>query len=129
VAAVEAAKARKAELLGNTEWCKKYSSGSAAEGAEMSELNRVIVGPEAQVAKPGFSPDEIEYARGLGVGEDVIQHWTTGKSVSQDYHDQVARWRTQRLNDRDFMSKFFSGDYEAKQKMAIANVVLMYPIK
>jgi hypothetical protein len=122
-----AATARKAELLGNAEWRGKFLENDPACRAEMSALNRAIVGPD-----PAAAPvDEhvLEHARSMGVSDAVVEQIKKGEPVSQYEHDMVQRWKDSHMRDAAFLRKFFDGDYEARQKMFLANVTLSLPIK
>jgi hypothetical protein len=122
-----AASARKAELLANPQWRGKFLENDPAARAEMSALNRVIVGPDPAAAP--IEPHVLEHAREMGVSEEVVKQIEAGQPVSQFEHDTVLRWKTSHMKDPEFLRKYFDGDYEARKRMFLANVTLSLPIK
>jgi hypothetical protein len=121
-----AASARKAELLANPEWRGKFLENDPAAHTEMSAINSVLVGPAPQET---LDPSQIEHARALVIREDIVQQLATRMPIPQSEHDAVARWKAGHLKDPAFLRKYFDGDYEARQQMTIANIVLLCPIK
>jgi hypothetical protein len=121
-----AATARKAELLGNAEWRGKFLENDPACRAEMTAINTLLAGPAPQET---HDPIEIEHARSLGIREEIVQQLATRMPIPQSEHDAVARWKAGHLKDPAWLRKYFDGDYEARQQMTIANIVLLCPIK
>jgi hypothetical protein len=122
-----AASVRKAELMADKAFRGKYLENDPAARAEMSALNRAIVGPDPVAAPVG--EDVLDRAREMGVSDGVIEQIKAGEPVSQFEHDAVLRWKTAHMKDPEFLRKFFDGDYDARQKMFLANVTLSLPIK
>jgi hypothetical protein len=121
-----AASARKAELLASADFRGRFLENDPAARAEMTAINSVLVGPERQEA---IDPSQLEHARGLGIREEIVQQLATRMPIPQSEHDTVARWKAGHMKDPAFLRKYFDGDYEARQQMTIANIVLMSPIK
>jgi hypothetical protein len=121
-----AASVRKAELLANAEWRGKYLENDPATRAEMTAINSVLVGPERQ---EDIDPSQLEHVRSLGIREEIVQQLANRMPIPQSEHDAVARWKAGHMKDPAFLRKYFDGDYEARQQMTIANIVLMSPIK
>jgi hypothetical protein len=122
------AQARKSELMANPEWRGKFLENDQAARTEMSALNRVIVGETSPQPDP-VDPSQIEYARSLGIKDDVIAQLENKTPISQAEHDAVARLKAGLLKDQAFLKKLANGDYEARQKMTMANIALLSPIK
>jgi hypothetical protein len=122
-----AASVRKAELLSNADWRGKFLENDPAARAEMSSLNRVLVGPDPAAAP--VDPHVLEHAREMGVSEEVVKQIEEGQPVSQFEHDAVLRWRTAHMRDPQFLRKFFDNDYEARKQMFLANVTLSLPVR
>jgi hypothetical protein len=122
-----AASARKAELMANPDWRGKYLENDPAARAEMSAINRIIVGADP-VAAP-VDAHVLEHAREMGVSEDVVKQIEKGEPVSQFEYDAVLRWKTAHMKDPAFLRKFFDGDYEARKQVFLANVTLSLPIR
>jgi hypothetical protein len=121
------ASSRKSDLLANPEWRSKFLENDPAARAEMSAINRVLVGPG-----PAEAPVEalvLDHAREIGVSEAVVEQIQKGEPISQFEHDTVSRWKAAHLKDPAFLRKYFDGDYDARQKMFLANVTLSLPIK
>lgn len=121
------ASVRKAELLANPDWRGKFLNNDETARAEMSALNRVLVGPDPAAAP--IDARVLEHAREMGVSEDVVKQIEAGQPVSQFEYDAVLRWKTAHMKDPEFLRKFFDGDYEARKQMFLANVTLSLPIK
>jgi hypothetical protein len=124
---VEAATARKAELLANETFRAKFLDNDPAARAEMSAINRILVGPDPAAAPVGA--DVLDHAREMGVSEDVVKQIAEGQPVSQFEYDAVLRWKTSHMKDPEFLRKFFDGDYEARKQIFLANVTLSLPIR
>jgi hypothetical protein len=119
------AQVRRAELLANPEWRGKYLDSDPAARAEMHAINSVIVGSPPQEA---VDPSQIEYARSLGIKDDVIGQLENKTPISQAEHDEIARWKASHLKDHAFLKKLADGDHESRRLMTTANIALLSPI-
>lgn len=124
---VQAAVGRRGELMADAEWRSRYLAGGAAERAEMAQLNTTIVGP-AVVTGPVVDPSEVEHVRAMGVEDERIVA-QIGQPVSRFEFDAVTRWKRSHLQDPTFRAKLMSGDWEARRKMTICNIILSSPVK
>ena len=127
---VQAATARKAELMNSPEWREQYFSGSPEARSEMAGLNAALVagaspeGPDALVA--AFS---VERAREFGVSDAVLDQVANRPPVSQEEYEMAARHKRSLLSDRSFVERLNNGDYDARRKMFLSNLILSSPIK
>ena len=128
---VAAAEARKQSLMNSPEWRERYLAGNAEARSEMAALNSSIVagaktadGPDAMIA--AFS---VEHARELGVSPEVLEQVANRPPVSQEEYEKVAQHKRSLLSDRSFVERLNAGDYDARKKMFLANLVLSSPIK
>jgi hypothetical protein len=128
---VAAAEAHKQSLINSPEWREKYLAGNAEARSEMAGLNAAIVagsassdGPDAMVA--AFS---VERAREFGVSPEVLEQVANRPPVSQEEYERVAQHKRSLLSDRSFVERLNAGDYDARKKMFLANLILSSPIK
>jgi hypothetical protein len=127
---VGAAQVRKQSLMNSPEWAEKYLAGYPEARSEMAALNAAIVagsassdGPDAMVA--AFS---VERARELGVSDAVLDQVANRPPVSQQEYELASRHKRSLLSDRAFVEKLNAGDYDARKKMFLANLILSSPI-
>lgn len=127
---VAGAQSRKAELMADSAWRDRYFAGNVEARSEMASLNATIVavassnGPDAVVT--AFS---VERGRELGLSDAVLDQVKNQPPVSQQEYEAVARHKRELLSDKSFVEKLSGGDYDARRKMFLANLVLSSPIK
>jgi hypothetical protein len=128
---VAAAEARKQSLMNSAEWREKYLSGNAEARSEMAGLNAAIVAGAASAESPDamVAAFSVERARELGVSHAVLDQVANRPPVSQQEYELASRHKRSLLSDRSFVERLNAGDYDARRKMFLANLILSSPIK
>src|ERR1700753_1076379 len=115
--------------MADASWRDRYFAGNAEARSEMAGLNATIAaasssdGPDALMT--AFS---VERARALGLSDAVLDQVANRPPVSQQEFEAVARHKRALLSDKGFVEKLNGGDYDARRKMFLANLVLSSPI-
>jgi hypothetical protein len=66
-----------------------------------------------------------EMFRSLGIRDVVTAEFLSGKQVTKEEYDAVAAWKRVAMGSKVFTDAYLAGDIEARQKMTIANSVLV----
>jgi hypothetical protein len=129
---VQAAMARKAELMGSKEWATKYLSGDVEARRDMASLNATIAAANTASGDPQealLGAFLVERGRELGCSPEVIEQIRTRPPVTQEEFEMVSRHKRELLSSREFVERLNAGDYEARRRIFTANLVLSSPIK
>ena len=71
----------------------------------------------------------VDMFRDMGIKEEITANFLRGEQVTPDEYKAVANWKRAAMNDPVFTKAFLAGDQDARQKMTIANTVLVNGIK
>jgi len=133
--------------LADKDWGARVLNGDVAANKELRELSHksaesgddVVAAALALSGKdaygPGTTSDQrvmasvAEEWRSLGIRDEVTAQFLRGEKVSAAEYELVKNWKTTAMGDQDFVKKFLAGDSVARQKMTIANSVLVNGIK
>jgi hypothetical protein len=124
----QAAAAKKAELMADPAWVKRKVSGDPEANAQMTELNKVLVGAEAD-QPAAVDGREIEHLRAIGLSDAVIDQAKNRTPVTQDEHDRAMRLKESLMRDSKHVRAYLDGEYSARQRMALIGIVLSSPVK
>jgi hypothetical protein len=149
-ATVEAAHARRAEILADKSAGKKLMDGDVALRAEWQELNKMIADatPEGRLenAMAGTPPSGIENTsaenplttsqlysavKGMregGLSDTVIKEIILGAPITQQQHDAFANFKKQCLGDRAWRTRYLAGDMDAKRDFFVFTAGVTAPV-
>jgi hypothetical protein len=83
--------------------------------APSSEIRQIAVG--------------ANWLREVGLPDQAIHDFIAGAPVEQEFHNQVAAWKSRSMKDGEFVKSYLAGDSDAVRRMTVANAVLLSPIK
>jgi hypothetical protein len=143
------ARARIAQLSADPQYLKAYFAGDVDARRQMDALNEVIAGATDADALSG-GPVEIptEVTIGQGLRRQDILNWAASvrelwQDVSPDHCEQaisylvsdgatvpagllgeMQRWKTDALNDPEFVKQWLNGDRWARSRMLLADACI-----
>jgi hypothetical protein len=137
------AMARMETLKGDVAWRDKFLAGNGPELKEFHSLNKLIAsGDDIDRAMAGVPEQGVfqrsEYVemtgtaamlRDHGFGPTAIREALTGQGFTQADVDRATQWKAGAMRNRDFVSRYLGGDFEAAKEMAAANIVLTNGVK
>jgi hypothetical protein len=127
-AEIQAAMAKKSELMADAGWRDRYLSGDPAARSEMSGLNGTIVGANSNtISQP--EAHEVEHLRSAGVSEEIVQQFIKRDPIPEGERAIALQWKASHLRDRAWLDKYNNGDIEARRQMATCNMLLTLPVK
>jgi hypothetical protein len=133
--------------IADPEWGARFLNGDVAAKREYDDLiGRVATGGDDVVASvmngtvPASdhvaAPTEIremsvavDMFRDMGIKEEITANFLRGEQVTPAEYKAVANWKRSAMNDPVFTKAFLAGEQEARQKMTIANTVLVNGVK
>ena len=136
--------------LADKDWGARLLNGDVAAKRELDDLHVKITAGGDDVVASVFSgsalvnknpnglglPSEIremavavEHFRELGIADGIAEQFLRGERVSKEEYAKVEAWKRTVMSSKDFVDRFMSGDLEARQKMTIANSVLVNGVK
>jgi hypothetical protein len=133
--------------IADPEWGARFLNGDGAARREYDDLiGRVATGGDDVVASVMngtvptsdhvAQPSEIremsvavDMFRDLGINEQITANFLRGEQVTPDEYTRVANWKRAAMNDPVFTKAFLAGEQQARQKMTIANTVLVNGVK
>jgi hypothetical protein len=133
------ARARLDARLADKEFGAKLLAGDAATNTEYRDLQNMAanVDPNDVVAVAlsgniGEMPDSgtrlmantADMLREIGIREEIIKQTLRGHEVSPIEMKQVEAWRERAMRDQTFVKLWLSGDPEARQKMALSQIIV-----
>jgi hypothetical protein len=131
-------------LKADSGWASRLTSGDVHAAKEYRELMGMIAegGDKIGLAMAGAIAPEVlpsedvrimagttSALREAGVGDDVIRQALSGHQVTREEFRAVQDWRARSMKDETFVKALLSGDMEARQKMALAAIVISGGIK
>ena len=148
---IEAARARRAEIVNNPELSAKYHKGDAALNKEMRELNDKIANQDTaariQSALNNIEPGNEfanmttrgilarhEYASAAkdlvpALGRDAFENFAAGRAtVTEAKRAEAQQMKKVVLSDKEWVSAYRSGSEAHRQQMLRINAVLSCPI-
>jgi hypothetical protein len=128
---------------------ERFLNGDAAARAEISALHEKIAAGGDDVVEsvikgiaPEASPDGIlpnaehrqmvstvEMFRELGIRDEVTRQFLKGEGVTAAEYELVSNWKKMAMGSKDFRDRYLSGDSDARQRMMLADSVLVNGIK
>jgi radical SAM superfamily enzyme YgiQ (UPF0313 family) len=129
--------------MADKDWGERVSNGDPNAKQELRDLAaKIAAGGDdtVAVAMNGKLPDmptsdqrimahTAALFRELGIRDEVTSEFLRGKQVSPQEYEMVANWKKEHMGNAEWVQKYLSGDVEARQKMTIANSVLVNGVK
>jgi hypothetical protein len=128
-------------------WGERLLNGDTAARREYDDLiGRVVTGGDDVVASVmnGTAPKSdhaaaltgiremsavVDMFRDMGIKEEITANFLRGDRVTPDEYKAVANWKRAALKDPVFTKAYLAGEQEPRQKMTIANSVLVNGVK
>jgi hypothetical protein len=125
-------------LAGNPDAIKQMqdlTTKVTAGGADV--VDAVMKGEIPKADANGFAPsDDIrrlastaEMFRDLGIRDDATAQILRGEKVTEAEYVATSNWKKTAMGDQDFVKKFLAGDSVARQKMLLADSILVNGFK
>jgi hypothetical protein len=137
--ATEARVALDARAADKDGWAKRFDAGGITEKREWEQLTAMIAGggddtvTVAMTGNPVYMPTTdlhqmahtAGWFRELGIRDEVTSEFLRGEKVTVQEYEAVSNWKKIQMGNEEWVKKYLSGDVEARQKMMIANTVLV----
>jgi hypothetical protein len=133
--------------IADPEWGARFLKGDGAARRDFDVLTgKVAIGGDDVVASVmnGTVPTSdhvaqpteirqmsvaVDMFRDMGIKEEITANFLRGEQVTPDEYTRVANWKRAAMNDPVFTKAYLAGEQEARQKMTIANTVLVNGVK
>jgi hypothetical protein len=129
--------------MADPSWGAKVFAGDVDANRELRELTTKAVGSDDSVVAAVMSGDLSKMPttethimagaagmlREVGISEEVIEQTLKGHQVSEQEFKLAEAWKSRHMKDPEFVKSFLNGNVEARQKMALVDIILSGGIK
>jgi hypothetical protein len=121
---VEAAQARKTELLNNADFRQRYLSREIAAVRAIDEVNVAL---SQTLGDSGRAAREIE-AASLGLSPEHIAEYADRRPVTAEIRQRALDLRTQLHRDKAWCARYLDNDREAHDQIKWIGIILAAPV-
>lgn len=133
------AAARLSAVKADPKWRDEYLAGNPRHARELRDLQAAVdkaKNTRVEMAVAGQLYDGIQpsghlaavggaqYLKSMGLGEAEVRQGITGAPVTPEEHEAAVATKTRLLEDPDFVSKYMSGDAEARRTVTRLNIIV-----
>jgi hypothetical protein len=123
-------------LMENKDWSAKHLSGSHETKAQVEALAARIAARPAGWTMHGGATLETQRSEmadhlaqsDLALSAAVIKQVRNGEGETAATHAEAARMKRGLLADREFRDAYLRGDFEARQKLTLLDIVISSPV-
>jgi hypothetical protein len=128
-------------LRADPKWTTALLSGGPAQTREFHELHALVAKGDnvdmamAGVMQPGIIQDSghvemmgtAAMLREMGFNPKQVRETLEGKPATQADIDIATTWKAQNMNSKEFRTRLFAGEPDAKRLLRAANIILSSP--
>ena len=120
-------------------WEGRVFAGDIAANKELRDLTAMVAGGGDDTVTVAMTGNPVNmpttelhqmastagWFRELGIRDEVTAEFLRGGKVTAQEFEAVSNWKKIQMGNEEWVKKYLSGDVEARQKMMIANTVLV----
>ena len=120
---VEAATARRAEMISDAGFTERYMAGGVPERDEMLKVSTAL--SIANSAESFATEQQIASLKSIAdISDDVANEIRSGRAVTPQERQFALDLKAKLMRDRAWVAKYLDGDRECATKVALLSVVL-----